>query len=31
MTSKQTDDVILFIALAAFIVGIVGFAAPFAS
>lgn len=30
MTDKQTDNIILFVAIAAFIVGVVGFAAPFA-
>lgn len=30
MTDKQTDKIILFVAIAAFIVGVVGFAAPFA-
>jgi len=31
MTDKQTDNIILFVAIAAFIVGAVGFAAPFAA
>lgn len=30
MTDKQTDNFILFIAIAGFIIGVVGFAAPFA-